>query len=72
MSLTETKYNETKSLLNKGLYKREEVAKRARVSHTVVSRVNNTKDYQEYALKYIPDSQQPKKSLWRKIKEFFS
>lgn len=72
MSLSELKYNETKSLLNEGLFNREEVAKRARVSHTLVSRVNNTKDYQEYALKYIPNSQRPKRSLWRKIKEFFS
>ena len=72
MSLTETKYNQTKSLLAEGTYKREEVARRAGVSHTIVSRVNNTKDYQEYALKYIPNSQRPPKTLWRRIKEFFS
>ena len=72
MSLTETKYNEVKDLLAEGHFKREEVAQRGRVSHTTVSRVNNTKDYQEYALKYIPNSQRPKQSVWKKIKEFFS
>lgn len=72
MSLTEIKYNEVKNLLAQGCFKREEVAQRGRVGHTTVSRINNTKDYMEYVEKYIPQSRKPRKSLWTKVKEFFS
>lgn len=72
MSLTETKYNEVKDLLAEGCFKREEVAKRGRVSHTTVSRIKNTENYVEYARKYIPTYQISKKGFWTKVKEFFS
>lgn len=71
--LSESKYNKIKEYIGKGKLNREEIAKRLSVSHTLVSRVNNTEDYTEYVNRF---TLQPKKShkasVWERIKEFFS
>lgn len=46
--LSEQKYNEVKKLLKSGEYNREQIAQKMFMSHTLVSRVNNTSNYNDY------------------------
>lgn len=61
--LSEEKYNTTKKLLDSGKYNREELAQKLFMSHTIVSRVNNTANYSEYLKQFTTKLPEATKSF---------
>lgn len=61
-------YHYIKSLVDGGLYTREEIASMVHISHTSVSEVKHTKGWDDYVIRYLPAGY---RNLKQKIKAFF-